>query len=77
MKMLGIATALLALTAFAQAGEMEGKIKAVDAGKKMIELEGGTMMMTAEGVMLDNLMAGDEVMVMTDDKNMVTDVKKK
>ena len=77
MKMLYAAAALFALAGFAHAGEMEGKIKTVDADKKMIELEGGMSMMTADNVMLDNLMAGDQVTVMTDDKNMVTDVKKK
>ena len=77
MKMFGAAVAFVALTAFAHAGEMEGKIKMVDVEKKMVELDDGTSMMAADSVMLDNLMAGDDVTITTDSQNMVTDIKKK
>lgn len=79
MKIIGAAAALLAFATIAHAGEMEGKIKSVDADKKMVVLEDGTSMMASDKVMLGDmhLMAGDQVTVMTDANNMITDIKKK
>lgn len=79
MKTIGAAAALLAFATLAHAGEMEGTIKTVDADKKMVELQDGTSMMTTDKVMLGDLhlMAGDQVKIMTDGNNMVTDIQKK
>jgi hypothetical protein len=79
MRFLGTTAALIAFSTFAYAGEMEGTIKSVDPEKKMIELTDGMSMMTGDSVMLGdmNLMAGDRVSIMTDENNMVTDIKKK
>lgn len=75
-----ICTAAL-LTAFlasgsAFAGEMKGTIKDVDKMKHTITMDDGMSVMANENVKLDNLMKGDNVTVMTDDKNMATAVEK-
>lgn len=60
------------------AGEMKGTtIKAVDKMKHTITMDDGMSVMANENVKLDNLMKGDNVTVMTDDKNMATSVEKK
>jgi Protein of unknown function (DUF1344) len=67
---------LLAGTAFAQAGEMEGTVKSVDMEKHTITLEDGMSVTTNMDVKLNGVMAGDKVKITTDDKNMGTMVDK-
>ena len=73
---LGVAAAALALSTGAFAGEMEGTVKEGDKEKKSITLEDGTSAMATDAMVLDGVMAGDKVKVMTDDKDMVTSVEK-
>lgn len=51
---------------------MEGTIKSVDMEKKTAVLEDGMSVMANDGVMLDGVMAGDKVQIMTDDNKMAT-----
>jgi hypothetical protein len=71
--------AILASLAFigtAAAGEMQGTVKSVDMDKHMITLDDGMSVMTNKDVKLDNVMKGDHVKIMTDDKKMGTMVEK-
>jgi hypothetical protein len=76
MKTVLAALAVLAASVPAFAGEMEGTVKAVNKEMKSITLEDGMSAMANDAMVLDGVMAGDKVMIMTDDKNMVTEVKK-
>lgn len=69
-----VATAFFA--GFAYAGEMQGTVKSVDKDKHMITMDDGMSVMTTKNVMLDNVMKGDKVKVMTDKDNMATSVEK-
>ena len=61
---------------FAYAGEMEGTVKSVDMDKHMITMDDGMSVMTTKDVMLDNVMKGDKVKIVTDKDNMATKVEK-
>lgn len=77
MKLISIVLAtLLAGTAGALAGEMEGTVKSVDMEKHMITLEDGMSVTTNMDVKLDGVMAGDKVKITTDDNKMGTMVDK-
>ena len=74
-------TALLTLAAMtfsfsAFAGEMQGTVKEVNKEMKSITLEDGMSAMANDAMVLDGVMAGDKVMIVTDDNKMVTEVKK-
>ncbi len=70
------AAAALTLTASAFAGEMEGTVKEVNKETKSITLEDGMSAMATDAMVLDGVMAGDKVKIMTDGNNMVTAVEK-
>lgn len=77
MKMFLIAAAgVAAMGSIAFAGEMEGTVKEVSKDKMSITLDNGMSAMAGDAMKLDGVMAGDKVKVTTDDKNMVTEVKK-
>ena len=77
MKMIPVmAFASLALMSSAFAGEMEGKVKEVDAMKHMIMLEDGKSVTTNDDVKLEGVMAGDTVKIMLDGNKMGTMVEK-
>jgi len=77
MKLISIVLAtLLAGTAGALAGEMEGTVKSVDMEKHMITLEDGMSVTTNMDVKLYGVMAGDKVKITTDDNKMGTMVDK-
>jgi len=64
----------------AWAGEMEGKIQAVDASDRSIVLSDGTKLSVAEGVSLDMLKEGTDVKVAyeeRDGKNVATSIEVK
>jgi ribosomal protein L24 len=73
---LGATFVSMLMLAPALAGEMQGKVKEVDAKKHMITLEDGMSVMTTDKVKLDNVMAGDTVKIMTGDDKMATSVEK-
>ena len=60
--------ASLAFVGTAAAGEMQGTVKSVDMAKHMITLDDGMSVMTDKDIQLDNVMKGDHVKIMTDDK---------
>ncbi len=74
--LLAAVIASLALMPAALAGEMTGTVKEVDMEKHMIVLEDGMSVTTNMDVKLDDVLAGDKVKIMTDDKNMGTMVEK-
>ena len=71
-----LALASFALVSSAVAGEMQGKVKEVDAMKHMIVLEDGMSVTTNDDVKLEGVMAGDTVKIMLDDNKMGTMVEK-
>lgn len=76
MKSTFLTLAAVAVSFSASAGEMQGTVKEVNKEKMSITLEDGMSAMATDAMKLDGVMAGDKVMIMTDDKNMVTDIKK-
>jgi hypothetical protein len=66
-KVLVTVAALAAFTATAFAGQVEGKVQAVDAAARTITLEDGSSYVAAEGVAIDALAAGDTVAITFDD----------
>lgn len=76
MKAALFAVAAVAFAFPALAGEMQGTVKEVNKEMKSITLTDGMSAMANDAMVLDGVMAGDKVMIMTDDKNMVTEVKK-
>ena len=64
------------LVGLAYAGEMEGTVKSVDMDKHMITMDDGMSVMTTKDVMLDHVMKGDKVKIVTDKDNMATKVDK-
>jgi Cu/Ag efflux protein CusF len=61
-KVAALALALvLGLSMAAWAGEVSGKIQAVDSADRVITLEDGTKLWLAEGISLDNLREGAKV----------------
>ena len=75
---LALALALmLGLSMAAWAGEVSGKIQAVDSADRVITLEDGTKLWMAEGISLDNLKAGARVTASyeeRDGKNVATTI---
>ena len=75
-KVAALALALvLGLSMAAWAGEVSGKIQAVDSADRVITLEDGTKLWLAEGISLDNLKEGAKVKASyeeRDGKNVVT-----
>ena len=67
MKKLIIAAAVAAFSTAAYAGQMEGKVQAVDESTRTILLEDGSTYVAAEGVEISQLTAGDAVVVTYDD----------
>jgi hypothetical protein len=78
-KVAAIAVALvLGLSAAAWAGDVAGKIQAVDSGERMITLEDGTKLWIAEGLSIDSLKEGARVKASyeeRDGKNIVTAIE--
>jgi Cu/Ag efflux protein CusF len=77
-KVAALALALvLGLSMAAWAGEVSGKIQAVDSAERVITLEDGTKLWLAEGISLDNLREGAKVKASyeeRDGKNVVTSI---
>jgi Cu/Ag efflux protein CusF len=77
-KVAALALALvLGLSMAAWAGEVAGKIQAVDSADRVITLEDGTKLWLAEGISLDNLKEGAKVKASyeeRDGKNVVTSI---
>jgi Cu/Ag efflux protein CusF len=77
-KVAALALALvLGLSMAAWAGEVSGKIQAVDSADRAITLEDGTKLWLAEGISLDNLKEGAKVKASyeeRDGKNVVTSI---
>jgi hypothetical protein len=66
---------VLGLSMVAGAGEVTGKIQAVDSTERVITLDDGTKLWIAEGVSIDNLREGARVKASyeeRDGKNVVT-----
>jgi hypothetical protein len=66
---------VLGLSMVAGAGEVMGKIQAVDSTERVITLDDGTKLWIAEGVSIDNLREGARVKASyeeRDGKNVVT-----
>lgn len=78
MKKLIIAAATIAaFSTAAFAGQMEGKVQAVDEATRTIMLEDGSSYVAADGVAIEELAAGDAVVVTYDDgTNNATAVEK-
>jgi Cu/Ag efflux protein CusF len=77
-KVAALALALvLGLSMAAWAGEVSGKIQAVDSAERVLTLEDGTKLWLAEGISLDNLKEGAKVKASyeeRDGKNVVTSI---
>ena len=77
-KVAALALALvLGLSMAAWAGEVSGKIQAVDSADRVITLEDGTKLWLAEGISLDNLKEGAKVKASYEErggKNVVTSI---
>ncbi len=68
---------MLGFSGAALAEEASGKIQAVDAAAKTLQLEDGTTFMVAEGVAIDQLQPGTEVTVSYEvqgDQNVATSI---
>jgi Cu/Ag efflux protein CusF len=66
---------VLGLSMAAGAGEVTGKIQAVDSTERVVTLDDGTKLWIAEGVSIDNLKEGAKVKASyeeRDGKNVVT-----
>ena len=74
--MLGLTAMALTVSTGVFAGEMEGTVKEVSKDKMSVTLEDGMSAMAGDAMKLDGVMAGDKVKIMTDDKNMITEVEK-
>lgn len=66
-KVLVSIAALAALTATAFAGEVEGEVQSVDAAARTIVLTDGATYTAAEGVEIEELVAGDVVSITFED----------
>ena len=74
--MLGLTAMALTASTGVFAGEMEGTVKEVGKDKMSVTLEDGMSAMAGDAMKLDGVMAGDKVKIITDDKNMITEVEK-
>jgi len=71
---------LLAVPAIALGAEIQGKVKAIDAGDRVVTLEDGTRISIPDGIALDALKEGAEITVSyeeRDGKNEATSVQMK
>ena len=71
---------LLAVPAIALGAEVQGKVKAIDAGDRVVTLEDGTRISIPDGIALDTLKEGAEITVSyeeRDGKNQATDIQTK
>ncbi len=76
-KLIITAAAIAAFATGAFAGTMEGKVQSVDPATRTIVLEDGSSYVAADDVAIDELAAGDSVMVTYDDgTNNATAVEK-
>jgi Cu/Ag efflux protein CusF len=70
-----VATPIVALGA-----EVQGKVKTVDTGDRVVTLEDGTRISVPDGIALDNVKEGAEITVSyeeRDGKNQATDIQMK
>ncbi len=67
MKKLILAAAVAAFVTPAFAGQMEGKVEAVDESTRTIMLDDGSTYVAADGVEISGLAAGDSIIVTYDD----------
>jgi len=77
---LALVIALLAAPAIALGGEVQGKVKTIDAGDRVVTLEDGTRITIPEGIEIDMLKEGADVTVSyeeRDGKNQATNVEMK
>ena len=51
------------------AADMEGKVQSVDTGERTLTLENGTKVWLSEGVAVDSITAGAEVMVSYEERD--------
>ncbi len=71
---------LLAVPAIALSAEIQGKVKTVDTGDRVVTLEDGTRISVPDGIALDSLKEGAEVTVSyeeLDGKNQATNIEMK
>jgi len=71
---------LLAVPAIALSAEIQGKVKTVDTGDRVVTLEDGTRISVPDGIALDSLQEGAEVIVSyeeRDGKNQATNIEMK
>jgi hypothetical protein len=71
---------LLAVPAIALSAEVQGKVKTIDTGDRVVTLEDGTRITIPEGIAIDTLKEGAEVTVSyeeRDGKNQATNVEMK
>ena len=71
---------LLLVPAIAFGAEIEGKVKAIDPGDRVVTLEDGTEITVPEGIALDSLKEGTEIAVSyeeRDGKNRATNIQMK
>ena len=71
---------LLAVPAIALSAEVQGKVRTIDAGDRVVTLEDGTRITIPDGIAIDMLKEGAEVTVSyeeRDGKNQATNVEMK
>jgi cold shock CspA family protein len=71
---------LLAVPAIALSAEIQGKVKTVDTGDRVVTLEDGTRISVPDGIALDSLKEGAEITVSyeeRDGKNQATNIEMK
>ena len=64
-----VIVSLLAVSSLAWAGQIEGKVKAVDQSDRTVTLEDGTRIVVPDGMDLDQLREGAEVTVSYEEKD--------
>jgi len=67
--MVGALALTFALTGMAAAGDVQGKIKSVDASEKSFTLEDGTKVWVGDSVPMDKLKEGSDVKASYDEKD--------
>jgi cold shock CspA family protein len=75
-----LVVALLAVPAIALSAEIQGKVKTVDTGDRVVTLEDGTRISVPDGIALDSLKEGAEITVSyeeRDGKNQATNIEMK
>ena len=76
--MVGALALTFALTGVAAAGDVEGKIKSVDASERSFTLEDGTKVWVGDSVPMEKLKEGSDVKASYDEKdgkNMATSIE--